>query len=1805
MKRVFKLFIAIIFFSLIVSVKAKSYTEEEYKSLNINRSYIVCNYLFDVGVYNPTLKDLLLAAQSCPNNQISLYEIKYAKDINGKLTTSFMNLLTNKKLSSFPELDVRFIERGSVATKTNETVVDSTPNTNTYDLETISVDSTKFESLGVKRTYVVGSYIFDLSSHNPTLSDLMLANQTADKGTAKIYEIKYGEDINGNPTKIYNELLDGNTLSTFPSLQERYIYYDEVKPTQPNSEAKIDLLNNTNPGEAAGIKISYSDIVLKLGESVLVTAEVLPVGATNNGFNWVSNNPDVVSVDNGVITAKTGGKTTVTVTNGNAQVTIDVEVIDNNQLATITCENKVWNGTPQQIAICSGGIIENNIQTDGGNYQITCEGDENHQSAVPETCKILRTDTTTSLSEKNVIYTGDVQPMTGATSVYNSTNGAIENPVYDYHYYTDSSCTNSLFENSLDAPIDAGTYYVKAVLKIHENYNSSESPCTKFFIDKQQNTYEIIPQTSDYTGYGIDAVAELTYSKSIEQNLKVNFTYYTDSACQNKTTVDMSANDVEGGTPIAGGTYYVIAVSEGNNNYYPVTSECTQAVTINKVDAVCPEITSFEGDYDGELHPFTVTKDAIGGTAKYCTENCEEEANWSTELPKRRNGGTTTVQIKVVPDVSHNAITCDAKTIKIDKIKNDITVTYFEADYTSEEIPADVSAHEVTRDLINVKYYTDEYCQNEVRPVNVGLYYIEITTPETDDYLETTTINNPPDNCPIGLKINKVATTTTLEDVVKVYNGSYQEVDTAVSKFNSNSLNIANSNNLPTDTPNHVYTYYNDLGCLDDNIINGYAPKNAGTYSVKATLTGTDNYESSSVCAPYTMNKDSDSINIQKQVVPYRGDLPIGTGVTAKPERSTKGNAVTYTYYTESTCRAGTETTLENAVGVGKEPFAAGIYYVIATTDHDPENINYEFVTTPCTEAVEITKIDSIITCSQIKVNNENHNIIYNNSNQVLAECNGGTFENGETVIYKNNAGDYLLTCTGDSDHETVQKTCTIDKAPTETVVYGNNSNVMNAITRDYKSGTRQGVDRETDHILSHLTNKQDVEFMGDYNYEYYMTSDCTGSALSSVPIDVRVNELGAAIPYFVKVTLEGTSNYETSYTCVPFTINKIHSTITVNYRDNIAYTGDVVEATATSTSNSNITFRYYTNSNCSLETTSDDNGAATVGGAPRNAGTYYVRATSAETSNYLETTTDCEPALSIKSIYASCPTVTSYEGTYDGEPHHVTVTDTEGIGGTVMFKVDDITYGTNGAWVLDPPTRVDVGTSVVQVKVEGDSTHLTQSCPSKEVKINKKLDEITVNPDTVTHVVEVEFDGSTHEAVVTSISGENIYTSYYTDANCSTPIIGKPINVGTYYVRAQSLCPDNSNYDSSEICALAVRITKKDSTCPANISETIVPYDGNAHQITATGNYTGGTLEFRKAGGSWSTTNPSIVNVPDSTTVEVRIHNTDGNYNDADCGTYNLTINKVSPQINCTNPTYTANTINIATSIGCTLSGNNQVNAGAHTVTCTGDANHLDKESTCNINKSDTTTSIPEQNKYYNGYQQEATNPSSNLSSTNAPISGGEYTFKYYLDDQCTHVTTTPKYGGTYYVVATLLDTSNYNSSSSPCTRYVMNQNKPKVVISCISRTYNGSPQVIASCSQGGTLVESTATRTNAGTYTVYCTGDDEHMNADPVDCTINKAESTCPALSSVTATYDEHDHYLSGNPEAGGGIAEFKLDRCQYENHTTNNIPTDCDLVWTSTFRPYTAVNIRGTTYISIRVQGDENHNDRDCPTLSITLN
>ena len=106
-------------------------------------------------------------------------------------------------------------------------------------INALEINGQEYESYNITRSYVVGDYIFDLSKHNPTLRDLMLAAQTLPTGEAAIIEIKIAENLDGEMQKEYRELLSSENLEKFPSLDVKYIYMSEIKPENPEDEKKI------------------------------------------------------------------------------------------------------------------------------------------------------------------------------------------------------------------------------------------------------------------------------------------------------------------------------------------------------------------------------------------------------------------------------------------------------------------------------------------------------------------------------------------------------------------------------------------------------------------------------------------------------------------------------------------------------------------------------------------------------------------------------------------------------------------------------------------------------------------------------------------------------------------------------------------------------------------------------------------------------------------------------------------------------------------------------------------------------------------------------------------------------------------------------------------------------------------------------------------------------------------------------------------------------------------------------------------------------------------------------------------------------------------------------------------------------------------------------------------------------------------------------------------------------------------------------------------------------------------------------
>ena len=67
-----------------------------------------------------------------------------------------------------------------------------------------------------------------------------------------------------------------------------------------------------NPVPVSSVELNKESLTLTVGEDYTLTALVKPDNATNKTVSWASNDPSIVSVDNGKLKANSLGKVTIT-----------------------------------------------------------------------------------------------------------------------------------------------------------------------------------------------------------------------------------------------------------------------------------------------------------------------------------------------------------------------------------------------------------------------------------------------------------------------------------------------------------------------------------------------------------------------------------------------------------------------------------------------------------------------------------------------------------------------------------------------------------------------------------------------------------------------------------------------------------------------------------------------------------------------------------------------------------------------------------------------------------------------------------------------------------------------------------------------------------------------------------------------------------------------------------------------------------------------------------------------------------------------------------------------------------------------------------------------------------------------------------------------------------------------------------------------------------------------------------------------------------------------------------------------------
>ena len=272
-------------------------------------------------------------------------------------------------------------------------------------------------------------------------------------------------------------------------------------------------------------------------------------------------------------------------------------------------------------------------------------------------------------------------------------------------------------------------------------------------------------------------------------------------------------------------------------------------------------------------------------------------------------------------------------------------------------------------------------------------------------------------------------------------------------------------------------------------------------------------------------------------------------------------------------------------------------------------------------------------------------------------------------------------------------------------------------------------------------------------------------------------------------------------------------------------------------------------------------------------------------TDNYIVSTIPGE--LKVTKANAVCPTVTDYSGTYDGDNHTVTISG--GDGGTIEYRKDSTV-----SWNTTLPTRDIVGTTEVQIRVQGDNNHNDVSCPSNTITIIKR--PVTYKADSDSKV----YDGTP----LTKQSASLISGSLVNGHNATFSITGTITNVGTENNVLNSVTIKAGETDVSGNYEITrengvLEITSATSTCPRATSYEGV-YDGNSHTITV-GSTEGGSVQYRESDNdNWSTTLPTRTN-QGITTVQIRVKG-DENHDDETCPSKTITINKRPITIKATN---------------------------------------------------------------------------------------------------------------------------------------------------------------------------------------------------------------------------------------------------------------------------------------------------------------
>ena len=924
---------------------------------------------------------------------------------------------------------------------------------------------------------------------------------------------------------------------------------------------------------------------------------------------------------------------------------------------------------------------------------------------------------------------------------------------------------------------------------------------------KQDDKITITEKTYTYDGNNKTATFTTT------SGLTPTVTYYSNSTC---TTA---------ATPKNAGTYYATATTIGNDSYNAASLGCTKAVTINQrtVSITAPTVTSSTLTYNNQDQIISGAAGSCttGGTMYYYTKNYTSSSaptfnttDWSTTYPtvKGKNAGTYYMWYYCsVSDTTNNKgtgiNTAKSVTKSIAKAANPISVTANQ----SMSLNTSSSAQNKTFTAAANTEGTVTYSVKSQKKGSTNVSYFSIGTSSTNKL--TVAANTPVGTYTVIITVTAagntnyksgskdITLTITINNVVP---GKQNDTISITPKTYTYDGNNKTATFTTTSGLTPIVTYYSDNKCT---IV--ATPKNAGTYYAIAETSGNNNYNPASLdCAmAVTINQANNPISVTSSQSWSPAYSTSAQNKTFTAATNAEGN-VTYSIKSQkkgstnvTNFSIGTNTTNKLTMAANTE---VGTYTVVITATATG-NTNYKSGSKDITMTVTVGKLaDTInVTAKEYTYDGNNKTATFTTTSGLTPTVTYYSDSDCTTTATPKNAGTYYAkaTTTGNDIYAASSLSCT--KAVT---INQANNPISVTSTQSWSPSYSTSAQNKTFTAATNAQGSVTYSIKSQKKGSTTVTNFSIGTNTTNKLI-MSASTLPGTYTVVITATAAGNTNYKSGSKDITMTVTvgKLTDTINITAKE-YTYNGSNKTATFTTTSGLTPTVTYYSNSSCTATAT------------PKNAGTYYAKATTSGNDIYAEASLGCTKSVTInqRTVTVTAPTVSTAALIYNAQDQ--TISGNAGsctTGGTMYYYKKNYSSTTAPAfnttdWSTDnTATGRDVGTYYMWYYCYvPDTTNNTgtgiNTAKSVTKKISKSNDTIAI-----TAPEGVNYDGNAHEATVTKLSSDAsvVTVNYYYDSKCKYPMSSAPVRAGMYYAKASTTGDNNYNPANLNTCSPAVKI--------------------------------------------------------------------------------------------------------------------------------------------------------------------------------------------------------------------------------------------------------------------------------------------------------------------------------------------------------------------------------------------------------------